>query len=150
MYLCYFQITNISVTKCLAASVIGLLPTQAMNTYMGTTLRSVEDVISEHSGNYVILVIQVAITIGLSVYVIRKARKELNKAVRESEVEMMLDRREIVTSIPKYLDLPLQTDFKTNGIANGHVAKPGHRRAQSASAIIAIRELHEIGEVDIA
>jgi hypothetical protein len=132
--------------------VIGLLPTQAMNAYMGSTLRSVEDVISEHSGNYVILVVQVVITIGLSIYVIRKARKELNKACRESEVEMMLDKREIVTSIPKYLDLPLQKDTKVNGIANGHIAnghvtKPGHRRAQSASAIIAIRELHEENDV---
>lgn len=126
-----------------------------MNTYMGSTLRSVEDVISEHSGNYVILVIQVMITIGLSVYVIRKARKELNKACRESEVEMMLDRQDIVTSAPKYLDLPLQKDSKANGIANGHVAnghvtKPGHRRVQSASAIVAIRELHENGEVQTA
>jgi hypothetical protein len=126
-----------------------------MNTYMGSTLRSVEDVISEHSGNYVILVVQVVITIGLSIYVIRKARKELNKACRESEVEMMLDRREIVTCVPKYLDLPLQKNSKANGIANGHVpnghvTKPGHRRAQSASAIIAIRELHENGEVQTA
>ena len=122
---------------------------------MGSTLRSVEDVISEHSGNYVILVVQVVITIGLSIYVIRKARKELNKACRESEVEMMLDRREIVTCAPKYLDLPLQKNSKANGIANGHVpnghvTKPGHRRAQSASAIVAIRELHENGEVQTA
>lgn len=143
-------------TKCLSASVFGLLPTQAMNAYMGSTLRSVEDVISEHSGNYLILVVQVVITIGLSIYVIRKARKELNKACRESEVEMMLDRREIVTSIPTYLDLPLQQNMKLNGVANGHAnghigsLKPGHRRAQSASAIIAIRELEENGEVQTA
>ena len=126
-----------------------------MNAYMGSTLRSVEDVISEHSGNYVILVVQVVITVGLSIYVIRKARKELNKACRESEVEMMLDQHDIVTSVPKYLDLPLQKDSKANGILNGHVAnghavKPGHRRAQSASAIIAVRELHENGEVQTA
>ena len=122
-----------------------------MNAYMGSTLRSVEDVISEHSGNYVILLVQVIITVGLSLYVIRKARKELNKACRESEVEMMLDGRDIITSIPKYLDLPLQKDSKGNGhIANGHVAKPGHRRVQSASAIVAIRELHENGEIQTA
>ena len=122
-----------------------------MNAYMGSTLRSVEDVISEHSGNYVILVMQVIVTIGLSVYVIRKARKELNKACRESEVEMILDGKDIVTSVPKYLDLPLQKDSKANGhVPNGHVAKPGHRRAQSASAVIAIRELNENGEVQTA
>lgn len=140
----------------MAASVIGLLPTQAMNTYMGTTLRSVEDVISEHSGNYLILVTQVAVTIGLSVYVIRKARRELNKACRESEVEMILDRQDIVTSLPKYLDLPLQTDangishITTGHIPNGNVTKPGHRRVQSASAIVAIRELHNNEEVQTA
>lgn len=128
-----------------------------MNAYMGSTLRSVEDVISEHSGNYVILVVQVAITIGLSVYVIRKARKELNKACRESEVEMILDHRDVVTNIPKYLDLPLQKDKVGDGVMNGHAngsvsngMKPGHRRAQSASAIIAIRELQEDNEVQTA
>lgn len=149
-----FAITNISVTKCLAASCIGLLPTQAMNAYMGSTLRSVEDVISEHSGGYVLLVFQVVITIGLSVYVIRKARKELNKACRESEVEMMLDKGDIVTTIPNYLDLPLQKNTKANGLVNGHIpsSKPGHRRAQSASAIVTIKELHETcnGDVQIA
>ena len=138
-------------TKCLSASLVGLLPTQAMNTYMGSTLRSVEDVISEHSGNYVILVLQVIVTIGLSVYVIRKARKYLNKACRESEVEMMLDRNDVVTSIPNYLDLPLQKESIVNGgnvvsnghIPNGHAGKHGHRRAQSASAVVAIPELNE-------
>lgn len=119
-----------------------------MNTYMGSTLRSVEDVISQHSGGYFILLVQVVITIGLSVYVIRKARKELNKACRESEVEMMLDSRDIITTMPNYLDLTLQKDVKVNGYINGHApslkqSKPGHRRAQSASAIVYMNDLHE-------
>ena len=121
-----------------------------MNAYMGSTLRSVEDVISEQSGNYVFLVIQVIITVGLSVYVIRKARKELNKTCRESEVEMILDRREVVTDIPTYLDLTLQ---EVNGhVPSSKLGKPGHRRVQSASAIVAIRELQETsnGDVQIA
>ena len=128
---------------------------------MGSTLRSVEDVISEHSGGYVILMVQVVITIGLSVYVIRKARKELNKACRESEVEMMLDSGDIATSAPNYLDLPLKKDLKANGHANGDVnghisssqlSKPGHRRVQSASAIVTIKEMQETcnGDAPIA
>lgn len=153
-----FAITNISVTKCLAASSIGLLPTQAMNTYMGSTLRSVEDVISQHSGGYLILMVQVFITIGLSVYVIRKARKALNKACRASEVEMMLDNGDIITAIPNYLDLPVQKDGKANGHVNGHIpssklSKPGHRRVQSASAIIYLKELEEaclLSDVQVA
>lgn len=129
-----------------------------MNTYMGSTLRSVEDVISQHSGGYLILMVQVFITIGLSVYVIRKARKALNKACRASEVEMMLDNGDIITAIPNYLDLPVQKDGKANGHINGHIpssklSKPGHRRVQSASAIIYLKELEEaclLSDVQVA
>lgn len=128
-----------------------------MNTYMGSTLRSVEDVISQHSGGYFILMVQVVITIGLSVYVIRKARKELNKACRESEVEMMLDSQDIITTMPNYLDLTLRKEVKANGYTNGHVPslkhpKQGHKRAQSASAIVYLKELHEacLSDVQIA
>ena len=124
-----------------------------MNAYMGSTLRSVEDVISEQSGNYVILLIQVIVTFGLTLYVIRKARKELNRACRESEVEMILDKREVVTtSVPSYLDLTVQDNQENGQLPSSKLAKPGHRRVQSASAIVAIRELQEAcnGDVQIA
>ncbi|XP_053102298.1 transmembrane protein 64 isoform X3 [Hemicordylus capensis] len=44
-----FSITDLSLPNYLMASSIGLLPTQLLNSYLGTTLRTMEDVIAEQS-----------------------------------------------------------------------------------------------------
>lgn len=76
-----FAITSISIPRCLAASFIGLLPTQALNAYMGSSLRTMEDVVHHNSaGGYFLLAFQVGISAFLMWYVIRRARYELNKA----------------------------------------------------------------------
>ena len=68
-------------SKCLLGSFIGLLPTQALNAYVGSTLRTMEDVVHSNSaGGYLILGVQVGISGFLMWYVIRRARYELNKA----------------------------------------------------------------------
>lgn len=43
------QITDVSLPDYLVASSVGLLPTQLLNSYLGTTLRTIEDVIAEQS-----------------------------------------------------------------------------------------------------
>ena len=68
-------------SKALLGSFIGLLPTQALNAYVGSTLRTMEDVVhSKSAGGYIILGVQVGISGFLMWYVIRRARYELNKA----------------------------------------------------------------------
>ncbi|XP_078810716.1 transmembrane protein 64 isoform X2 [Oryzias latipes] len=44
-----FSITDVSLPNYLVASSVGLLPTQLLNSYLGTTLRTMEDVIAEQS-----------------------------------------------------------------------------------------------------
>ena len=59
--MCSFtQITDLSLPNYLMASSVGLLPTQLLNSYLGTTLRTMEDVIAEQSvSGYFIFSLQV-------------------------------------------------------------------------------------------
>lgn len=54
------QITDVSLPNYLVASSVGLLPTQLLNSYLGTTLRTMEDVIAEQSiSGYFVFSLQV-------------------------------------------------------------------------------------------
>ncbi|XP_025072363.1 transmembrane protein 64 [Alligator sinensis] len=55
-----FSITDLSLPNYLMASSVGLLPTQLLNSYLGTTLRTMEDVIAEQSvSGYFIFSLQI-------------------------------------------------------------------------------------------
>lgn len=55
------QITDVSLPNYLVASSVGLLPTQLLNSYLGTTLRTMEDVIAEQSvSGYFVFSLQVS------------------------------------------------------------------------------------------
>lgn len=55
------QITDLSLPNYLMASSLGLLPTQLLNSYLGTTLRTMEDVIAEQSvSGYFVFGLQVS------------------------------------------------------------------------------------------
>ena len=47
-----FQISQISTARFLTASLIGMFPTQGMHAYVGSTLRSMEEVISSSSNSF--------------------------------------------------------------------------------------------------
>uniref|UniRef100_A0A6J0V9C1 Transmembrane protein 64 n=1 Tax=Pogona vitticeps TaxID=103695 RepID=A0A6J0V9C1_9SAUR len=84
-----FSITDLSLPNYLMASSIGLLPTQLLNSYLGTTLRTMEDVIAEQSvSGYFIFSLQIIISIGLMFYVVHRAQVELNAAIVACEMEM--------------------------------------------------------------
>ncbi len=68
-----------SYLKTIVASIIGLFPTQVINTYMGSTVRSMTEVLADRADGYIILAVQVIFSIFLSYYLIRKARLELAK-----------------------------------------------------------------------
>lgn len=61
-YCCFhFKITDVSLPNYLVASSVGLLPTQLLNSYLGTTLRTMEDVIAEQSiSGYFVFSLQVS------------------------------------------------------------------------------------------
>lgn len=57
----FTQITDLSLPNYLMASSLGLLPTQLLNSYLGTTLRTMEDVIAEQSvSGYFVFGLQVS------------------------------------------------------------------------------------------
>ncbi len=74
-----------SLCECLLASVLGLLPLQLLNTYVGSTVRSMQEVGGTHS--YVILAGQIISSVFLMAYLLHKARKELVKHTRVADAE---------------------------------------------------------------
>ena len=57
----HLKITDVSLPNYLVASSVGLLPTQLLNSYLGTTLRTMEDVIAEQSvSGYFVFSLQVS------------------------------------------------------------------------------------------
>lgn len=84
-----FSITELSLPNYLMASSVGLLPTQLLNSYLGTTLRTMEDVIAEQSvTGYFVFCLQIIISIGLMFYVVHRAQVELNAAIVACEMEL--------------------------------------------------------------
>ncbi|XP_037658658.1 transmembrane protein 64 [Choloepus didactylus] len=84
-----FSITDLSLPNYLMASSVGLLPTQLLNSYLGTTLRTMDDVIAEQSvSGYFVFCLQIIISIGLMFYVVHRAQVELNAAIVACEVEL--------------------------------------------------------------
>ena len=58
---CFFlQITNIKFSTYIFASIIGIFPTQLLNTYMGSTLRNMHEVLADRADGYIILISQVS------------------------------------------------------------------------------------------
>ncbi|KAM8784502.1 LOW QUALITY PROTEIN: transmembrane protein 64 [Rhynchonycteris naso] len=82
-----FSMTDLSLPNYLMASSVGLLPTQLLNSYLGTTLRTMEDVIAEQTvSGYFVFCLQIIISIGLMFYVIHRAQVELNAAIVACEM----------------------------------------------------------------
>lgn len=62
----------------------GNLPLILINAYIGSKLRSMEDVTdSNRIDNYAIVGIQILVSIGLMIYVVRRSRLELKKALHD-------------------------------------------------------------------
>lgn len=69
------------------ATMLGLLPAQVINVYLGSTLRSMHDVLHEsHLTGYIVFAFQILIGITLMVWVVQKARKELTIAIMAAEL----------------------------------------------------------------
>ena len=80
-----FSVSNLSLPSYIMASVLGLLPTQTLNVYIGSTLRSMEEVLtnSDHMlTGWVILLVQLVITLLVGVLIVRSARQELDRTLQ--------------------------------------------------------------------
>lgn len=83
-----FSASNLSMGRYILASVIGLLPTQTLNVYIGSTLRSMEEVLTNSDNmlaGWVILLVQLVITLLVGVFIVRSARLELDRTMQLSQ-----------------------------------------------------------------
>lgn len=97
-----FAISTVSTSQYLAATILGLFPTQVINVYLGSTVRSMEDVLTDDSTattGYIVFVVQVLISFGLMVFVVQRARQELRKTV---QFQILGDLKEISVSQDSY------------------------------------------------
>ncbi|CAF1032204.1 unnamed protein product [Brachionus calyciflorus] len=77
-----FSVTDVDFKKYLSASVIGLMPSQLILCYMGSTLKSMTDVlVNDKTARTASLVFiaQLLIAIGVLYYILHAAKYELNK-----------------------------------------------------------------------
>lgn len=85
-----FAVSCIGLPSYLTASILGLLPTQLINIYIGTTLRSMEEFLTDESTaamGYGILLIQILGSVTLMACIVRRAKRELKKTVRKKSVQ---------------------------------------------------------------
>ncbi|XP_043503554.1 transmembrane protein 64 [Polistes fuscatus] len=110
-----FAVSNITGIRYHVASALGLLPAQLINVYLGSSLRSMQDVLEDRSTaatGYIVFCFQILVGVSLMVYVVQKARRELQLALLEADLASMTD-------TPHYL-LDIMPDSKmtlTNFIA---------------------------------
>jgi len=84
-----FSASSLPTSRYLLASVLGLLPTQSCNTYIGSTLRSMEEVLTNSDTvrtGWVILLTQLFISIIVAMFIIKKARVELDKIILNKNI----------------------------------------------------------------
>ncbi|XP_014681554.1 PREDICTED: transmembrane protein 64-like [Priapulus caudatus] len=84
-----FAVSKISTPVYIGATCLGLLPTQTLNVYMGSTLRSMEDVFSDNSNNvmaYIVFIAQILISVGLTGWILKLARAELQQTMTNCQL----------------------------------------------------------------
>ncbi|XP_065349825.1 transmembrane protein 64 [Cloeon dipterum] len=83
-----FAGSYVSYKMYLLASATGLFPTQVINVYLGSTLRSMEDVLSDEataSTGYLVFAVQILVGCLLMAFVVHKAKAELKTALDGTE-----------------------------------------------------------------
>ena len=94
-----FSVSNLTFHRYILASVLGLLPTQTLNVYMGSTLRSMEEVLSNSDhllAGWVILLVQLALTVLVGVLIVRGARQELDRTMELDTCDRQTPVKEII------------------------------------------------------
>jgi len=89
-----FSASSISTPRYIVASVLGLFPTQCCNVYIGSTLRSMEEVLTNSDTvltGWTILLVQLVISILVAIFIVKRARVELDRAVLMQSSDMDSD-----------------------------------------------------------
>ncbi|XP_060658026.1 protein maelstrom isoform X2 [Drosophila sulfurigaster albostrigata] len=83
-----FGISSIKARDYHLATFLGLLPAQTINVYLGSTLRSMHEVLNDNDTKltgYISFVFEVICGVALMFWVVQKARKELSETLLESD-----------------------------------------------------------------
>ncbi|XP_016997930.2 transmembrane protein 64 [Drosophila takahashii] len=83
-----FGISSINTRDYHVATLIGLLPAQTINVYLGSTLRSMHEVLNDNDTKltgYISFVFEVICGVALMFWVLQKARKELSETLLNAE-----------------------------------------------------------------
>lgn len=103
-----FAVSQMSLGRYVTASALGLVPTQVINVYLGTTVRSMEEVLDDEATaatGYAVLLAQVVLSVVLMSLIVRKARQELRDAVLSSGCQ---SRASLDTAFcPRFLWVPV-------------------------------------------
>ncbi|XP_049543815.1 transmembrane protein 64 [Anopheles darlingi] len=87
-----FGISAVNTRSYHAGTLLGLLPAQTINVYLGSKLRSIHEVLNDHNAalglaGYGVFVVEVVVGAALMVWVIQKARMELSAALLATEAD---------------------------------------------------------------
>lgn len=86
-----FAVSQIQLSTYLVASTLGLFPTQFVSVYLGTSLRSIEDVLTDDNTattGYLVLFVQIFLSILLISFLIKQAKSELKKSMNQTLQEI--------------------------------------------------------------
>ncbi|XP_015910916.1 transmembrane protein 64 [Parasteatoda tepidariorum] len=106
-----FAISPVCIWRYVGASALGLFPTQLISVYLGTTVRSMEEVLVDENTatvGYGVLILQVVLSIALLTYILRRARQELRKSVKGDLEEIIVGNKSSISD--------LNSDFNFNYI----------------------------------
>ncbi|KAG5679687.1 hypothetical protein PVAND_009240 [Polypedilum vanderplanki] len=82
-----FGISSVNSFDYHTATLLGLLPAQAINAYLGSKLRSIHDVINDNHtamAGYGMFIFEVVVGVSLMIWVVHKAKSELAAALLDS------------------------------------------------------------------
>ncbi|XP_060693829.1 transmembrane protein 64-like [Hemiscyllium ocellatum] len=111
-----FAISKLETLQYLATSTVGLLPSQILNSYLGSTVRTLEDVVNHQSPEgYLAFVLQIFISVAMMLYLVRRAHQELNKTIQAHDAKQPEDEavpdNDKETHSTKRANIPPDMDF---------------------------------------
>ncbi|XP_054715482.1 transmembrane protein 64-like [Uloborus diversus] len=107
----FFAISPVCLWRYVGASALGLFPTQIISVYLGTKVRSMEEVLVDENTavGYGMLIIQIVLSVALLAYILKRARQELSKSMKGDLEEIIIGSKSVSS--------PKNSDFNFNYIS---------------------------------
>jgi protein maelstrom len=101
-----FSVTNVRFFDYIFASIIGLIPTQILTCYVGSTFKSMKDALNSNTAHeaYFILAVQIVVAVVLMVFMLKLAKIEFNKqlnALSANNLQTNFTQVQLSSPLPK-------------------------------------------------